>query len=125
MNAIEIREKRKLLRLTQEELAKKLGVSLKTISNYEKGEVIPDSKKELLHNILNPSTEHILNEPPENYMDVSPNEIEEIEELILERRKIIAIAQDEHEIKHQKKVIELLQKQIKLLNMQKNTKIDS
>ena len=45
MNALEIKEKRKKLGLTQDELAKKLGVSLKTISNYEKGEVIPESKK--------------------------------------------------------------------------------
>ena len=44
MNNLEIKKKRKELGFTQEELAKKLGVSLKTISNYEKGEVIRINK---------------------------------------------------------------------------------
>lgn len=53
MNGIEIKQKRKQLKLTQEELGKLLGVSKRTIINYEKGEIIPETKSELLHNILN------------------------------------------------------------------------
>ncbi len=52
MNAEEIRKRRKILKITQTELSKRLGVSLKTIQNYEAGEVIPDSKKELLRTVL-------------------------------------------------------------------------
>lgn len=52
MNAEEIRKRRKILKMTQTELSKRLGVSLKTIQNYEAGEVIPDSKKELLRTVL-------------------------------------------------------------------------
>lgn len=53
MNAEEIKEKRKKLGLTQDDLAKKIGTTKRTIINYEKGEVIPDSKKEILHSVLN------------------------------------------------------------------------
>lgn len=52
MNAEEIKKRRKILKLTQTDLSKKLGVSLKTIQNYEAGEVIPDSKSELLRTVL-------------------------------------------------------------------------
>jgi len=48
----QIRERRKELNLTQDELAKKIGVSKRTIINYEKGEVIPETKAEILHNVL-------------------------------------------------------------------------
>ena len=46
---------RKDNRISQSELAKKVGVSLRTIQNYEKGSKIPQSKYEILHNILKPS----------------------------------------------------------------------
>lgn len=52
------------MNLTQAQLAIRLGVSLKTVSNYEKGEVIPDSKKALLYSIFN---ENELNEPQTTY----------------------------------------------------------
>ncbi len=52
MNALEIKENRKRLKLTQEALGKLLGVSKRTIINYENGEVVPFSKGELLHQIL-------------------------------------------------------------------------
>ncbi|OCB78005.1 LexA family transcriptional regulator [Flavobacterium crassostreae] len=53
MKGIEIRNKRKELGLTQKDLAIKLGVSHNTISNWEKGEVIPLSKENLLNNFVN------------------------------------------------------------------------
>lgn len=48
MNGKNLKEKRTLLGLTQDELAKKIGVSRKTVNNYENGGVIPDSKVTLL-----------------------------------------------------------------------------
>ena len=38
MNSLYIKENRKKLKLNQSELAKLIGVSTKTISNYETGE---------------------------------------------------------------------------------------
>lgn len=44
MNADEIKALRAKLGLTQEELAKQLGVTVRTIANWESGGKIPDSK---------------------------------------------------------------------------------
>jgi DNA-binding XRE family transcriptional regulator len=52
MNALDIKENRKRLKLTQEQLGAMLGVSKRTVINYENGEVIPETKSELLHKIF-------------------------------------------------------------------------
>lgn len=52
ISGLEIRARRKELKLTQEELAKQIGVSRNTIKNYENGGVIPESKRTILSNIL-------------------------------------------------------------------------
>lgn len=118
MNNIEIRKKRKELGLTQEDLAKKLGVSLKTISNYEKGEVIPSSKQELLQEILNKKEElHVIKEPTETYNkgNGTLKKIEDIRENIAEREKIISFSTEQSIIEHQKQIIKLLEVQIEVL----------
>lgn len=48
MSNLDIKEIRRSLKLTQTELAEKLGVHYKTIQNWEKGGTIPESKKILL-----------------------------------------------------------------------------
>lgn len=53
MNGKEIRKKRKILGITQTELAKMLGVTRGTIVNYENDKQIPESKRTILYNILN------------------------------------------------------------------------
>lgn len=53
MNAEIIRNKREELGLTQSELAALIGVSVRTIQNYEKDGVIPSSKYEILRKALN------------------------------------------------------------------------
>jgi transcriptional regulator with XRE-family HTH domain len=118
MNALEIKTNRKKNGLTQEALAKLLGVSKRTIINYEKGEVIPETKNELLHSIFNKERIDILNEPVENYIKASPNEIEEIEEVIREREKISEL--DPSQANHQKEIIRLLKIQIQLIKENKN-----
>ncbi len=51
MKGEEILKKRKSLGLTQEELAKEIGVSRKTIQNYENEYVkVPETKSEMLRN---------------------------------------------------------------------------
>lgn len=52
MNGEKIRERRKELGMTQEELAEKLGISTRSVINYEQGHVIPKSKQAILHNVL-------------------------------------------------------------------------
>lgn len=71
MNALEIKENRKKLGFTQLQLAKIIGVSLKTISNYENGEVIPESKKEILHNILHIPESIQFEEPHSEYYNLN------------------------------------------------------
>ncbi len=51
MNALEVKSIRKNLGLTQANFAKKLGVDIRTVQNWEGGGVIPDSKSELLRKI--------------------------------------------------------------------------
>ena len=118
MNALEIKTNRKKNGLTQEALAKLLGVSKRTIINYEKGEVIPETKNELLHSIFNKEGIDILNEPVENYIKASPNEIEEIEEVIREREKISEL--DPSQANHQKEIIRLLKIQIDIIKNNQN-----
>lgn len=48
MNKIDVKAIRKSLDVTQIELGRMIGVSKNTISNYENGGVIPESKRELL-----------------------------------------------------------------------------
>lgn len=51
MNTLDIKKIRKSLKITQEELAKKLGVHYKTIQNWEKGGAIPESKRALIRSL--------------------------------------------------------------------------
>src|SRR5690606_22957073 len=53
MDALEIKQKREELGLTQKELADLIGASRETIINYEKGKPIPKSKSEILDKVLN------------------------------------------------------------------------
>jgi transcriptional regulator with XRE-family HTH domain len=126
MNALEIKEGRKKLGFTQAELAKKLGVSVKTISNYENGEVIPESKMDLLHSILSNNT---LNEAGTEYHN--PNafreKLIELQEKIkaredylldLENIKPINLSK----IEHQKEIVNILKMRLDLM-MNSNTEL--
>lgn len=55
MNELDVKEIRIKLHLTQEEFAKKIGVSRNTILNYEKGKPIPESKSTILSKLLHES----------------------------------------------------------------------
>jgi DNA-binding XRE family transcriptional regulator len=52
MNDLEIKKVRKKLKMSQTELARLLGVSLRTIQNWEAGENIPLTKHEILRNFI-------------------------------------------------------------------------
>lgn len=51
MSNLDIKKIRKSLKLTQAELAEKLGVHYKTIQNWEKGGTVPESKKILIRKL--------------------------------------------------------------------------
>lgn len=55
MNEMETRELREKFGLSQERFAKLLGVTARTVQNWEAGGTIPQSKQEILHEMsLNP-----------------------------------------------------------------------
>ncbi|MGG8497937.1 helix-turn-helix domain-containing protein [Tenacibaculum sp. TC6] len=56
MTGEELKQNRKKLNLSQEELGKKLGLSKNTIYNYENGGVIPKSKLPVLINFFKQNT---------------------------------------------------------------------
>lgn len=51
MNDIDIKEIRKLAGISQKNFAKITGVHLRTVQNWEKGGVIPDSKYAILRKV--------------------------------------------------------------------------
>jgi DNA-binding XRE family transcriptional regulator len=56
---MDLKQLRKASRLTQDALAKKLGVDRRTIINYEKGEFIPESKIKLINLLLSENNSHV------------------------------------------------------------------
>lgn len=127
MNAIEIKEKRKKLGLTQKELANLLGVSVQTVNGYENGKEIPTTKYQILDTILNKEEiNYTVKEPDTAYILNSGTikKIEEIEEKIIEREKIITLSKDISVIDHQKDMVKLLKVQIELLKKSLDIKID-
>ena len=79
LDASTLKIRRKELKLTQEELARRIGVSKRTIINYEGGEVIPRSKSELLRQVLFGESEKVnpeaveVKEPFEKYVIETKN----------------------------------------------------
>jgi DNA-binding XRE family transcriptional regulator len=120
MKELNIKESRKILGITQEELAKKVGVSRKTMNSYENGSVIPKTKRELLLSILsNTTSEKILKEPDLEYSELATYKIKlkNIEEEIQIRKNIIAESSEDYITAHQNKMIELLQLQVQLIKI--------
>lgn len=52
METIDIKQIREGLKLTQEQFAKRLGVATKTISNWENGSIIPQSKYDAIKALI-------------------------------------------------------------------------
>lgn len=122
MNSIELKKLRKEKGLTQEQLAKIIGVSTKTIVNYEKGTVIPNSKREILHNtlIMNNSlsensfkNDHL---PTNELKEINPSHsvIELIEELNERKRIIELLYKNNAKFDHQLVMIGLVETRLKI-----------
>lgn len=91
MNSIELRKNRRRLNLTQEELGKLIGVSKRTIINYEKGEIIPETKSAILHSIFEEKTDDVsflkkqivsLQEDNKKLIELTSNKIEELQKIV-------------------------------------------
>lgn len=118
MYNLNIKELRKKKGWSQDTLAKKLGVSRQTIVNYEKGEVIPESKKELLYNILQDITENIVQESSTDYQILPgyQRKIFETELEIQEYEKTIELKKSlKEDYSHEKNIINILRQRIKVL----------
>lgn len=105
MNAQELKKMRKEASLTQQELANLVGVSLKTIQNYENGEVIPETKHEILHRVLNQA---LVKEPETSYELTSKECFQKVENL-------------KNETKLKDQIIDLLTIQVDLLKEKINS----
>lgn len=134
MNSLYIKENRKKLKLNQSELAKLIGVSTKTISNYETGETIPETKKEILYKILNQEKkpkfydipennileDNFTQEPEEIYYtkSVFQKQIEKKEEEILARKNNIQdLKKINQDYSHHQTMIKLLEENIEILKI--------
>lgn len=69
--AQQLKDLRKEKNLTQEELAKKTGISLRTISRYELGETLPRTKKyyEKIANALDVDTDYFLSQEADFFIN--------------------------------------------------------
>lgn len=76
---IKIEKLRRKLQLTQEELAEKLGVSTRTIQNWEAGKVIPKTKHTILLSLTKES----------NTMSISPKLFHEKDEIMTVKKRLI------------------------------------
>lgn len=110
----EIKKYRLKLGLTQEELAKKIGVSKNTILNYEKGGTIPESKIDILNNVL--LNHNIVKEPTIEYITGFDLKIKQTEEEIeLKKSMLEFIKESDPRYDHLKKMISLLEEKIELI----------
>src|SRR5690606_26443202 len=104
-------------------LAEMIGVSRNTIINYEKGGVIPDAKRKILHNVLvkNAQNTTLINEPQAVYETNFDAKIcfqkEEIEKLKREIEKWeIKLKEDPEKKETYQKYISSYEEQIYLHN---------
>jgi DNA-binding XRE family transcriptional regulator len=117
MKAIDVKEIRKKFGWRQDELAEKIGVSRKTVTNYETGGVIPESKKVLLLSLLSNTVLETASEfIPRAPMDSFDRKIREVKEKINSRNEIIQLLNGKvDEIKHHQEMIDLYYTQIEII----------
>lgn len=119
MNAIQIKEKRLLMKLTQKKLANLIGVSTQTINGYENGKEIPSTNHQILESVLNNIDSNILHEPNTEYQKLDNINYEKLEQTIekynevLNTIKMAEKAGDLNKIDHYNFISKLLSEQIK------------
>lgn len=82
MKELDVKKIRKNLGITQEELGDMLGVSSRTIINYEQGGVIPKSKMKLLQVIARKNEiDNVLKEPVFKYSSEPRSKYEDLKKI--------------------------------------------
>lgn len=123
MNAIDIKEKRKKLGLTQKKLAELVGVSTQTINGYENGKEIPSTKYQILDKILNQISDlSTLNEPTEVYQTIQGFDkkiIDVIDEINKKQSELINYEENSKSYLMTLEVIELLKEKLDLIKKAK------
>ncbi len=115
MNALDIKKHRKKLNLTQLDLAKKIGVSLKTVSNYENGGSIPDTIKQLLRIVLNIDEPEIKKDPFTSHLFYNLPEKQDLLKLQAEiQAQIEAFSKTIETLKHS---ISNIEQQLKMIEI--------
>ncbi len=123
MNAMEIKEKRKKLGITQKQLAEMVGVSTQTINGYENGKEIPVTKHQILDKILNQKIDiSVVNEPTEVYENVSGFDkkiIDTIDEINKKQSELVNFEENSKNYNMTIEVINLLKEKIELIKSAK------
>lgn len=128
MNAIELKEKRLKLGISQKLLAQLVGVSTQTINGYENGKKIPVTKYQILEQTLNNKSnieyqqkykidpiliQDILIEAKPR---VIPQKACDLKEEINERKKLVrSLKHFKRPIEHQEKMIKILEDHLEVL----------
>lgn len=138
----EIRTHRKRLGLTQEKLAKLIGVSTNTIINYESGGTVPDSKKDILDVIFKANDfdpddysedyhGEIVYLPTSQYnKNLSKNELEKtsnevLNQIVTYKKAIDSLLEIHKNILGHIELLEIIEEQVKnLKEMQKSEEDD-
>lgn len=99
MNDLDIKEIRKNLGVSQEKLAEMLGVHRNTVQNWENGAVIPNTKRNILCNLLNqtkekekiqdPQPDERLCDPSADYLTSANREIQLLRQRIADLERTI------------------------------------
>lgn len=112
MNGLETKEVREKLGLSQERFAKLLGITTRTVQNWESGGTIPQTKQAILHEIaVNPqlyiggeqsningtNTTTTNNHTTNNYgeCDTDNGIVDKLIDEIAEQRKLVAKSQEQ------------------------------
>lgn len=129
MNNLELKNRRKEIGLTQQELADLLGVSKNTIVNYEKGLKIPESKIPLLiktlyenNNIYKDEKVNIVNEPQEEYQKITGFDkkiIETIDKITAKQDELIKTNSNSEKYKTILDTIELYKEKLEIIKLAK------
>lgn len=111
MDSLEVKNNRKKYNLTQGQLAKMIGVSKKTIANYEAGETIPNTKRVILHRVFDELKQN-KQETEQNDSISSNKEIEYLKKInsFLEKENKYIRENFGKEIKGLKEMVEALTK---------------
>jgi transcriptional regulator with XRE-family HTH domain len=127
MNALEIKEKRKKLNLTQKQLAERIGVSTQTINGYENGKEIPSTKIQILESVLNENQYNIVSEPTTLYNKSNgfKSKINDVENQIYEIEKNILIKKElKEDFSGDQTIIKILKERIELIKIGERNKRD-